>query len=345
MPSENDASLFIFFRFRARYIINSIVIIILFCFLNSNLAKSSEVISNCIDSFVRNSGLRESQNVFTETGTAQIYESSNFSRFISAREAAFRAAEIRALANLSNTMGQSTDRIIIEEGGDVRETVTSRSSAEISGAMILHRCETLNSVGVVIGISRRLESIVQNSISPRPARPSTRPVVPLADLINILRRERPDWLRGDDVTTGVRIWSNAGRTVLISYGVAPITTNEHNDRSLARVRGQWAIQRFLRQLVLVQQSSGLDFFRNESLDYTIGNFVIFSESDGSDRVHLYRCMGDEHPSGLSCVSNEINVQARMYNLIGISDVASWRARHVLSGKEMQVVVQAWALNE
>jgi len=133
MPSETTVSRFILFRFRVRHIVTFIVMLIIFLFSNTNVAKSNEVIINCINNFAQSSRLRESQNVFMEIGTAHIYRSSNFSRFISAREAGFRVAEIRALANFSDTMGRSTDRIIIEEGGDVRETATLRSSAEISG--------------------------------------------------------------------------------------------------------------------------------------------------------------------------------------------------------------------
>jgi hypothetical protein len=68
MPSETTVSRFILFRFRVRHIVTFIVMLIIFLFSNTNVAKSNEVIINCINNFAQSSRLRESQNVFMEIG-------------------------------------------------------------------------------------------------------------------------------------------------------------------------------------------------------------------------------------------------------------------------------------
>jgi hypothetical protein len=214
-----------------------------------------------------------------------------------------------------------------EEQAKLRETLEQNMSASAtlfaSGAFTPTQCEgpstgDAGKYSVLVGLvwSPVLQKLAETIWDSTTKAPPAAPDVSLAEHFDQFSRKDPDWMW---VTDGARIFTDErGDRIVVGFGVAPTTSLAAADQARARLHALTAIQRFVGEKIVSTQSEKNRFEQQELMDASATSF-------------------DQ-----SVYENSIKAIAKDLQLVGASEVGSWRGEHPWGKVGMQVVAMAWS---
>jgi hypothetical protein len=192
-----------------------------------------------------------------------------------------------------------------------------------SGAFTPTQCEgpstgDAGKYSALVGLvwSPALQKLAETIWDPGTKAPPATPDVSLAEHFDQFSKKDPDWMW---VTDGARILTDEhGDRIVVGFGVAPTTSLAAADQARARLHALAAIQRFVGEKIVSTQSEKTRFEQRELADDSATSF-------------------DQ-----SVYENNINAVAKDLQLVGASEVGSWRGEHPWGKVGMQVVAMAWS---
>jgi hypothetical protein len=205
----------------------------------------------------------------------------------------------------------------------LEQNIANSTELFASGAFTAVQCEGPSSeddgkYSVLVGLvwSPRLQKIAEAIWDPSAKIEAVSPNASLKTQFEKNSAINADWMA---YTEGARVYTDEnGNRVVVGFGVAPRTSLASADQSRARLQALAAIQRFLGEKIVAQNSEKKRFEWREFADESATSF------DTSE------------------YSSQINAVSKDLQLVGTADVASWRGEHPWSRAGMQVVAVAWS---
>lgn len=205
----------------------------------------------------------------------------------------------------------------------INQNIARDAELFASGAFTAVQCEGPSSedkgrYSVLVGLiwTQKLAEVAETIWNPtlklaaEPARTTLR------EQFDVIKAENPNWLA---VTNGTRVFTDEkGERVVVGFGVAPQSSLVPADRGRASLLAMAAIQRFVGEKI-VSNDSLQD--RYEHREYVSGSISTFDTSAYEERIAA---------------------RSKSLQLKGAAEIAAWRGEHPWSKAGMQVVVVAWS---